>query len=46
MRFLCKLGFHRFGNWGEKFMPRGAAFAFEYQQRKCECCGYVDERQI
>ena len=46
MRFLCKWGFHRWGNWGEKFNIPDAKTCFEYQQRKCECCGYINERRI
>jgi hypothetical protein len=46
MRWLCRLGFHAWSNWGEKFNLPQAETCFEYQQRKCVHCGYIHERRI
>ena len=45
-KFLCAVGLHRFGVWGEKFSIPGTNYKFEYQQRQCECCRYVQELRI
>lgn len=45
IRLLCRLGFHRFGPWGRKFSHPGYV-APEYQNRTCQCCGYVHQRTI
>lgn len=42
----CKLGFHKWGLWGDKFSIPDIKYAFEFQQRMCLCCGIVDERKI
>jgi hypothetical protein len=42
----CRLGFHKWGKWGEKFKIPDTLYAFEYQQRKCLLCGIIGERKI
>lgn len=46
MRLLCRLGIHKWGNWGDKYSLPNATFLFEFQQRKCKCCRYVQERIV
>lgn len=42
MNWLCWLGLHRWGRWGEPFL----AALYREQRRCCERCGKCDQRKV
>lgn len=51
MRFLCRIGWHKWGKWSSVYYTGsksygGSTYWTERRAKKCSCCGWVKQKAI